>query len=170
MKSFKQFESTPAALRSDCFMVLPHSKPKDMTDITSSNEINLLPTTNMYTVKDELASDHTHERISSPLDARLRRLRANDRERRRIQSINGAMEALRRVIPDTRNNRKVTKLQLLKLAQDYIRYLSEVLQTSTNNPIQTAYRLTASTPINIDSYGCYQPTACEHFVTGCFSH
>lgn len=65
------------------------------------------------------------------LDSRTRRLRANDRERRRIQSINGAMEALRKAIPDTREKRKITKLQILRLAQRYIQTLTETLRTES---------------------------------------
>ena len=65
------------------------------------------------------------------LDSRIRRLRANDRERRRIQSINGAMEALRKAIPDTREKRKITKLQILRLAQRYIHTLTEILRTDS---------------------------------------
>ena len=68
---------------------------------------------------------------SYPLDPRMRRIRANNRERRRIQAINDAMEALRKVIPNTNNKRKLTKLELLKLAQDYIRDLTETLCTSS---------------------------------------
>lgn len=64
---------------------------------------------------------------SNPLELRLRRIRANNRERRRIQAINDAMEALRKAIPSTNNKRKLTKLELLRLAQDYIRDLSEML-------------------------------------------
>ena len=64
---------------------------------------------------------------SNPLEPRLRRIRANNRERRRIQAINDAMEALRKAIPSTNNKRKLTKLELLRLAQDYIRNLSEML-------------------------------------------
>lgn len=64
---------------------------------------------------------------SNPLEPRLRRIRANNRERRRIQAINDAMEALRKAIPSTNNKRKLSKLELLRLAQDYIRDLSEML-------------------------------------------
>jgi len=64
---------------------------------------------------------------NNPLEPRLRRIRANNRERRRIQAINDAMEALRKAIPSTNNKRKLTKLELLRLAQDYIRDLSEML-------------------------------------------
>lgn len=68
---------------------------------------------------------------SNPLEPRLRRIRANNRERRRIQAINDAMEALRKAIPNTNNKRKLTKLELLRLAQEYIRDLSEILCSNT---------------------------------------
>lgn len=80
---------------------------------------------------------------SYPLDPRLRRIRANNRERRRIQAINDAMEALRRVIPNTNNKRKLTKLELLRLAQDYIRDLSEILCSNTHGYVE-----------HIDNYSC----------------
>ena len=73
---------------------------------------------------------------SYPLDPRLRRIRANNRERRRIQAINDAMEALRRVIPNTNNKRKLTKLELLRLAQDYIRDLSETLHANKHEYVE----------------------------------
>jgi len=161
MKNFEEFQSSSsiAALRSESF----NNPDKD--------EVTLLESSDVYIVKDQLTSSDKHVRISTPLDARLRRLRANDRERRRIQSINGAMEALRRVVPDTQNNRKVTKLQLLKLAQDYIRYLSDVLQTNANNSMHaSAYRISTSTEMSIDPYVCYQHSTCgEHFMADCFS-
>lgn len=69
---------------------------------------------------------------SNPLEPRLRRIRANNRERRRIQAINDAMEALRKAIPSTNNKRKLTKLELLRLAQDYIRDLSEMLYSDNS--------------------------------------
>lgn len=69
---------------------------------------------------------------STSLEPRLRRIRANNRERRRIQAINDAMEALRKAIPNTNNKRKLTKLELLRLAQEYIRELSEMLCSSAS--------------------------------------
>ena len=73
---------------------------------------------------------------SCSLDPRLRRIRANNRERRRIQAINDAMEALRKVIPSTNKKRKLTKLELLRNAQDYIRDLSEILCSNRQEYIE----------------------------------
>lgn len=81
---------------------------------------------------------------SFPLDPRLRRIRANNRERRRIQAINDAMEALRRVIPNTNNKRKLTKLELLRLAQDYIRDLSDILCSNRSEFVEQIENVSCS--------------------------
>lgn len=171
MKSFSQLRTNQADLcrQAEDIVLLQDGKSTVMTDEDVRPQVNLLPTANMYIMNKNWTSENKQGRISSPLDARVRRLRANDRERRRIQSINGAMEALRRVIPDTQNNRKVTKLQLLKLAQNYIKYLSEVLQTTEVTPMQTsAYRIT--TQIDLDSHGYFQQADCDSFIANCFGH
>ena len=101
------------------------------------------------------------------LNAKIRRLRANDRERRRIQSINGAMEALRKVIPDTKHNTKITKLQLLRLAQDYIKTLSEILRSSNANSVAQEMRF--------DVFSAYSPRNevafySDNYQEPCFSY
>nr|XP_047138578.1 neurogenin-1-like [Hydra vulgaris] len=61
--------------------------------------------------------------------SRIKRLRANDRERRRVHLINCAMESLRNVIPGMKEKRKITKLELLRAANRYIWLLDETLRT-----------------------------------------
>lgn len=60
---------------------------------------------------------------------KVKRLRANDRERRRVNLINSAMETLRKVIPELRERRKITKLELLRCANRYIWLLQQSLLT-----------------------------------------
>lgn len=93
---------------------------------------------------------------SNPLEPRLRRIRANNRERRRIQAINDAMEALRKVIPSTGNKRKLTKLELLRLAQDYIRDLSEMLCSDNSTPEGEVVNVSFSHA----DYASFFPEAC----------
>lgn len=143
--------------------IILHSQSQVEKTTLSSSTVQLLPKTSAFDLEEELPNSDQNSRKSSPLDVRLRRLRANDRERRRIQSINGAMEALRRVIPDTRNDRKVTKLQLLKLAQNYIRYLSGILTTNSNmgSPTihqETTYRTSSGPPRDLGAYSFSSPT------------
>ena len=83
-------------------------------------------------------------RISNPFDIqrqtidtaslKVKRLRANDRERRRVNLINSAMEMLRKVIPEVRERRKITKLELLRSANKYIWILQQSLLTGRTIP------------------------------------
>ena len=58
---------------------------------------------------------------------RLRRLAANARERRRMDSLNSAFDRLRSVLPQLRNEEKLSKYDSLQMAQTYIATLCEML-------------------------------------------
>ncbi|GFU26879.1 basic helix-loop-helix transcription factor [Nephila pilipes] len=57
-----------------------------------------------------------------------RRLAANARERRRMQSLNLAFDRLRDVVPSIGEDRKLSKYETLQMAQTYITALCELLQ------------------------------------------
>lgn len=57
-----------------------------------------------------------------------RRLAANARERRRMNSLNDAFDRLREVVPSLGNDRKLSKFETLQMAQTYIAALRELLQ------------------------------------------
>ncbi|KAF5272914.1 hypothetical protein FQR65_LT04843 [Abscondita terminalis] len=57
-----------------------------------------------------------------------RRLAANARERRRMNSLNDAFDRLRDVVPSLGNDRKLSKFETLQMAQTYIAALRELLQ------------------------------------------
>lgn len=56
-----------------------------------------------------------------------RRMAANARERRRMDSLNVAFDRLRNVVPSIGNDRKLSKFETLQMAQSYITALSELL-------------------------------------------
>ncbi|XP_046372515.1 neurogenin-1-like [Haliotis cracherodii] len=58
---------------------------------------------------------------------RRRRIAANARERRRMQSLNVAFDELRDVIPAFSDDRKLSKYETLQMAQTYIAALQELL-------------------------------------------
>lgn len=117
--------------------------------LTSCNEQQYYP--------HEVSNDQPKKSAkSTSLEPRLRRIRANNRERRRIQAINDAMEALRKAIPSTNNKRKLTKLELLRLAQEYIRQLSEMLCSSTSPFEDEVVNVSFSYP----AYTNYFPETC----------
>lgn len=68
-------------------------------------------------------------RPAAPGDVtKRRRLAANARERRRMNSLNDAFDRLRDVVPSLGNDRKLSKYETLQMAQTYISALHELLQ------------------------------------------
>jgi len=69
-------------------------------------------------------------RRRSGLSARernMRRLESNERERMRMHSLNDAFEQLREVIPHVKMERKLSKIETLTLAKNYIMALTNVI-------------------------------------------
>lgn len=58
-----------------------------------------------------------------------RRMKANDRERNRMHTLNEALERLRLVLPTFPEDTKLTKIETLRFAHNYIFALEQVLQT-----------------------------------------
>lgn len=76
---------------------------------------------------------------------KMRRLRANDRERRRMRSLNRALESLKKCLPVPQSKRRVTKLEILRIACNYIRSLSDTLsEDSRSNESPTRGRKSRS--------------------------
>ena len=57
-----------------------------------------------------------------------RRLKANDRERNRMHGLNDALDTLRKVLPSFPDDTKLTKIETLRLANNYIWALSETIK------------------------------------------
>lgn len=53
-----------------------------------------------------------------------RRLESNERERQRMHKLNNAFQALREVIPHVRADKKLSKIETLTLAKNYIKSLT----------------------------------------------
>ncbi|OQR73778.1 hypothetical protein BIW11_09527 [Tropilaelaps mercedesae] len=63
----------------------------------------------------------------SARERNLRRLESNERERMRMHSLNDAFQALREVIPHVAMERKLSKIETLTLAKNYIMALTNVI-------------------------------------------
>ncbi|XP_048755468.1 pancreas transcription factor 1 subunit alpha-like [Ostrea edulis] len=73
----------------------------------------------------------TDKHSGKPVKKQQQRKAANMRERRRMKSINDAFDNLRNSIPSTINaDRRLSKVDTLRLAIRYIGHLSELVQTS----------------------------------------
>ncbi|XP_006003536.1 neurogenin-1 [Latimeria chalumnae] len=57
-----------------------------------------------------------------------RRVKANDRERNRMHNLNAALDHLRSVLPSFPDDTKLTKIETLRFAHNYIWALSETLR------------------------------------------
>lgn len=64
----------------------------------------------------------------SPQIKKKRRLAANARERRRMQSLNDAFDRLRQYLPSLGDDRQFSKHETLQMAQSYIGALCELLE------------------------------------------
>ncbi|ELT97115.1 hypothetical protein CAPTEDRAFT_48001, partial [Capitella teleta] len=54
---------------------------------------------------------------------------ANQRERRRMRTINEAFEGLREKIPAVCHNKKLSKVDTLRMAIRYIQHLAQVIRS-----------------------------------------
>merc|ERR1719384_218324 len=60
-------------------------------------------------------------------EKKIRRAKANDRERKRMQTLNQALEKLRVVLPAFPDETKLTKIETLRFANNYIKTLTEMI-------------------------------------------
>uniref|UniRef100_A0A663EE61 Pancreas transcription factor 1 subunit alpha n=1 Tax=Aquila chrysaetos chrysaetos TaxID=223781 RepID=A0A663EE61_AQUCH len=76
-----------------------------------------------------LGSAKRRRRVRSEAELQQLRQAANVRERRRMQSINDAFEGLRSHIPTLPYEKRLSKVDTLRLAIGYINFLSELVQS-----------------------------------------
>lgn len=88
---------------------------------------------------------------------RARRVKANARERSRMHGLNDALDNLRRVMPCYSKTQKLSKIETLRLARNYIWALSEVLE-SGQSPESHGF-------VEMLCKGLSQPTS--NLVAGC---
>lgn len=75
------------------------------------------------------ATSHKPKKFKNPQLAQQQRRQANMRERRRMKSINHAFDGLRQKIPTLPYEKKLSKVDTLKLAINYIQFLQELIET-----------------------------------------
>lgn len=57
----------------------------------------------------------------------VRRLESNERERQRMHKLNNAFQALREAIPHVKTDKKLSKIETLTLAKNYIKALTTII-------------------------------------------
>uniref|UniRef100_A0A8C5I703 BHLH domain-containing protein n=1 Tax=Gouania willdenowi TaxID=441366 RepID=A0A8C5I703_GOUWI len=95
-----------------------------------------------------------------------RRMKANDRERTRMHNLNCALDALRDILPALPEDAKLTKIETLRFARNYIWALTETLRMDAQHHSDGA----SASPSALDSAspaGCvYDSCDRLHTYTG----
>ncbi|VDD97837.1 unnamed protein product [Enterobius vermicularis] len=111
-------------------------------------------------------------RIRSPetimRSKKMRRNKANARERKRMHNLNYALDELRRTLPHYTDEPKLTKIETLRLAYNYIYSLAQMLNSSTGNAGENYYNTDESCDTaeycngdDLISYSCQRSVTLE---------
>ncbi|XP_017850318.1 protein dimmed [Drosophila busckii] len=82
-----------------------------------------------------MPNSQSNRRRKGALNAKernLRRLESNERERMRMHSLNDAFQSLREVIPHVEMERRLSKIETLTLAKNYIINLTHIILSKRN--------------------------------------
>ena len=94
--------------------------------------------------------------IGTLMEVRNKRIQANSRERKRMHTVNSAFDQLRELVPTYPSNRKLSKIDTLRLACTYIQDLVSVLhQTRAMQSMQGDEMV--QFPVYAESYGMPGP-------------
>lgn len=96
----------------------------------------------------------TAERVER---SKVRRMKANARERTRMHDLNSALDNLRKVVPCYSKTQKLSKIETLRLAKNYILALGEILRNGKRPDVVTYVQMLCK--------GLSQPTT--NLVAGC---
>ena len=80
------------------------------------------------------AASSRRRRSHGARERNIRRIESNERERQRMHSLNDAFQGLREVIPHVRIGRKLSKIETLTLAKNYIKALTNVVCEMRGEP------------------------------------
>lgn len=111
----------------------PNDSIKPQITSSKSRRRKASSTSNKSTKLAKLDQDQPNQSSTppSPTVVRKRRLAANARERKRMNSLNVAFDKLREIVPSYAPEHKLSKFETLQMAQTYINALSEMLEKGT---------------------------------------
>lgn len=102
-----------------------------------------------------------------------RRMKANDRERHRMHNLNSALDALRSILPALPEDAKLTKIETLRFARNYIWALTETLRMADQHAHTQDYLASdLSSPASVLSAerDSASPSECGYGTNADFSH
>ena len=71
----------------------------------------------------------------------LKTIKRNERERNRVENVNGGFETLRKHIPTAAALKKMSKVNIVNHALDYVIYLTELLRSPQSHDQQLIWTL-----------------------------
>lgn len=96
---------------------------------------------------------------------RTRRVKANDRERNRMHNLNEALETLRGVLPALPDETRLTKIETLRFAHNYIWALAETLRLAERqqrrDPAEPGLPLQGLPLTGLQLQGPASPASCD---------
>lgn len=101
---------------------------------------------------------------------KTRRVKANDRERNRMHSLNDALETLRKVLPSFPDDTKLTKIETLRLANNYIWALAETVKAVDVGGVHGSADGFETKPCPEDQLSCCQFMTAGSLGPGVSSH
>ncbi|XP_063290269.1 neurogenin-3 [Pelobates fuscus] len=90
-------------------------------------------------LKGKRTRSKTRNELTVTKQRKNRRVKANDRERNRMHNLNSALDSLRSVLPTFPDDAKLTKIETLRFAHNYIWALSETLRMADQSLINLGH-------------------------------
>lgn len=106
---------------------------------TTATTITTIPVTRANVADNQIqqkkiTTTKRRRRSLNPRERNVRRAESNERERMRMHSLNDAFQELREVIPHVNKERKLSKIETLKLAKNFIKALTNTVLESRGEP------------------------------------
>lgn len=103
------------------------SYDQSSTNLSGSQNGNLRPS--LPILPEAYGKPNTKVEGKRQTKTKVRRYKANARERHRMHGLNAALDKLRKVIPIHSRTQKLSKIETLRLARNYIEVLGKIIST-----------------------------------------
>ncbi|XP_075225751.1 protein dimmed-like [Lycorma delicatula] len=102
-------------------------RPQRLSSQRQSQPDNELTDSSSDTSIVQVRAGRRRKPVLNAREKNIRRLESNERERMRMHSLNDAFQSLREVIPHVKKERRLSKIETLTLAKNYIMALTNVI-------------------------------------------
>ncbi|KAM4808271.1 neurogenin-2 [Rhinophrynus dorsalis] len=162
-----EYREEEEELCSSCPGSVSSSSLSPHTCSSDDEQLLILPTSSLLSQQDVGTTDTKRARRSRARGTcksgevvmkikKTRRIKANNRERNRMHNLNSALDALREVLPSLPEDAKLTKIETLRFAHNYIWALSETLRLADqiHGSASSSLLIQDSSPSSSPSWSC----------------